>query len=55
MKPIITGISMGIAAGTVAYAMTTASSRDKRMLKSRTGKALHAMGDVVDGISMMMK
>lgn len=55
MKPIITGISMGIAAGTVAYAMTTASTREKKMLKSRTGRALHAMGDVMDGISMMMR
>lgn len=54
-KPIITGISMGIAAGTVAYAVSSASSREKKMLRSRTGRAFHAMGDVMDGISMMMK
>lgn len=55
MKSIISGVSMGIAAGTVIYAVTEATSREKKMLKSRTGKALRAMGDVMDGISMMMK
>ncbi len=55
MKSVISGVSMGIAAGTVIYAISEASSREKKMLKSRTGRALRAMGDVVDGISMMMK
>ena len=55
MKSVISGVSMGIAAGTVIYAIFEASSREKKMLKSRTGRALRAMGDVVDGLSMMMK
>lgn len=54
VKSIITGISFAIAAGSAAYAVANASSREKRMLKSRTGRALHAMGDVMDGISMML-
>ena len=54
MKSMITGVSMAIAAGTVAYAVTEASS-EKKMLKSRTGRAIRAIGDVMDGISMMMK
>lgn len=54
-KSVITGISMGIAAGTVAYAMTASSEREKKMLRSRAGKAFHAIGDVMDGISMLMK
>lgn len=55
LKPIITGVSLGIAAGTVAYAVSMSSARERRMLKSRAGRALHAMGDVIDGISLMMK
>ena len=52
MKSMITGVSMAIAAGTVAYAVTEATSSEK---KSRTGRAIRAIGDVMDGISMMMK
>ena len=57
MKSMITGVSMAIAAGTsfVAYAVTEATSSEKKMLKSRTGRAIRAIGDVMDGISMMMK
>ena len=53
MKSMITGVSMAIAA--VAYAVTEATSSEKKMLKSRTGRAIRAIGDVMDGISMMMK
>ncbi|MGN0594871.1 MAG: hypothetical protein ACI4I6_06900 [Hominimerdicola sp.] len=55
MRSLVTGVTMGIAAGTVVYAISGSSSREKRRLKTRTGKALHAMGDVIDGISVMMK
>ena len=55
MKSMITGGQMAIAAGTVAYAVTEATSSEKKMLKSRTGRAIRAIGDVMDGISMMMK
>lgn len=54
VKSIVTGVSFAIAAGTTAYAIANATSREKRMLKSRTGKALHAMGDVMEGISSML-
>ncbi len=33
MKSMITGVSMAIAAGTVAYAVTEATSSEKKMLK----------------------
>ena len=55
MKSMKTGVSMAIAAVTVAYAVTEATSSEKKMLKSRTGRAIRAIGDVMDGISMMMK
>lgn len=54
IKSIVTGVSFAIAAGSAAFAVANATAREKRMLKSRTGKALHAMGDVMDGISSMM-
>jgi hypothetical protein len=54
IKPIVTGISMGVTAGAIAYAMTASSERDKKMLRSRAGKAFHAMGDVMDGIAVLM-
>lgn len=47
MKSMITGVSMAIAAGTVAYAVTEATSSEKKMLKSRTGRAIRAIGDVM--------
>lgn len=51
---IVKGVSMGLAVGAVTYAISSASRGDKRRLKSRTGKAIRAIGDVMDGISMMM-
>lgn len=51
---IVKGISIGITAGAIAYAVSNASNKDKKRLKSRTGKAIRAIGDVMDGLSMMM-
>ncbi len=51
---IMKGVSVGLTAGAVVYAISSASRSDKRRLKSRTGKAIRAIGDVMDGISMMM-
>lgn len=54
VKTIITGISVCAAAGTIAYALTSASSSQKRMLKKRTGKAMHAIGEMAEGIAQIM-
>lgn len=51
---IVKGISAGLTAGAVVFAISQASSRDKKVLKSRTGKAIRAISDVMDGISSMM-
>ncbi len=48
------GISVGLTVGAVTYAIANASSGEKRKLKSRTGKAIRAIGDVMEGISAMM-
>lgn len=54
IKTIITGISVCAAAGTVAYALTAASSAEKRMLKKRTSRAMNAIGEVAHGIAQIM-
>ncbi|MBQ9376154.1 MAG: hypothetical protein IJU04_07475 [Ruminococcus sp.] len=51
---IIKGVSIGLTAGAIVYAISNSSQRDKNRLKSRTGKAIRAIGDVMDGLSMMM-
>ncbi len=55
MNSIVKGVSIGLTAGAIGYAFVNASSRDKRKLKSNAGKALHAIGDMVEGINYMMK
>ena len=55
VKSVVTGISFALAAGTAAYAVANASQREKRTLKYKAGKALHAMGEVMDTISGIME
>ena len=52
---LVKGISAGFTAGAVVYAISCATKREKRMLKSRTGKAVKAIGDVMEGISSIME
>lgn len=51
---LVKGISVGLTVGAVTYAIASASNGEKRKLKSRTGKAIRAIGDVMEGISSMM-
>lgn len=51
---LVKGVSVGLTTGAIVYAISSASKRDKKMLKSRTGKAIHAISGVMDGISSMM-
>lgn len=55
ISSIAKGVSVGITAGAVAYAVANASSKEKRRMKSNAGRALHAIGDMVEGFNMMMK
>ncbi|MGN1132877.1 MAG: hypothetical protein ACI4RN_00305 [Oscillospiraceae bacterium] len=54
LNSVLKGISAGVTAGAIVYAVTNASHHEKRVLKSRTGKALHAISSVMDEISTMM-
>lgn len=55
MTSMAKGITAGIAAGTMVYAVSNASNRQKRKIKHSTGKALRAIGDMVEGIGYMMR
>ena len=44
------GISVGLTAGAIAFAVANASSKEKRDLKKNAGRALRAIGDIVEGV-----
>ncbi len=52
----MTGIALGVAAGTAAYAMSNMTSRSQRKkLKKTADKAIKNMGAIIDNVSYMMK
>ena len=56
ITPIITGAAVTMAVGTAAYMMSGKSSKEnKKQLKKTATQAIQAVGDVVDGITTMMK
>ncbi|MFA5657949.1 MAG: hypothetical protein WC900_01540 [Oscillospiraceae bacterium] len=55
MNPIIKGVTLGVTVGAIAYAMSNTSSKSRRRMKRTAGKAMKAVGSVVDGISFMMR
>ncbi len=48
------GASAGIVAGAAVYAYTNARSSKKRRLKSKTAKAIHAVGDIAETMAEFM-
>ena len=55
MGSLMTGAAAAMAVGTAAYLMSTAPKSRKKQLKKKAGQAVQAVGEVVDGISSMMK
>lgn len=51
LSAVMKGVSMGVAAGVMTYTISSASGRQKRKIKHSTGKAIKAMGEVIDGVS----
>lgn len=52
---ILTGAAVTMAVGTAAYMMSgKGSKRATKQLKKKAGKAVQAVGDIVDNISNMM-
>lgn len=54
MSAVAKGVSMGVAAGVMTYALSNASMHQKKKIKRSTEKAIKAVGDVINGISYMM-
>ena len=55
VKSVVTGLTVAAVAGTLAYGMSTASAREKRTLKNKTGRALYAIVDVMEVVSAMLR
>ena len=51
---VIKGIAAVAAVGTAAYLYSNSSPRTKRKIKRTTGKAMHSMGEMMNGITGMM-
>lgn len=54
IKTIITSVGVCAAAGTAVYAVLSSSAAEKRMLKKRTSRAMHAIGEMAEGIAQIM-
>lgn len=52
---LITGASVGAVLGSAYLMLSKASERKKHNLKRHTGKAMRAMGDVVDDITSIVR
>lgn len=52
--PFMKGIAIGVTVGAMTYAISNSSTKSRKRMKRNSGKAVRAMGDVIDGISMML-
>ncbi len=48
------GVSAGMITGAAVYAYTNARTSKKRRLKSKTAKAIHAVGDIAEAVADFM-
>lgn len=56
MSTALTGVALGVAAGTAAYAMSgMTTKRQRKMIKKTADKAMKNVGHIVENISYMMK
>ncbi|MCD8095352.1 MAG: hypothetical protein LUE12_04410 [Ruminococcus sp.] len=51
---MLKGMGAGIATGAAVYAFSNSTSSKKRKLKSRTARAIHAIGDIAEGVADFM-
>ena len=47
------GVSVGMVVGAATYAMCCANHKDKKKMKSNAGKAMRAIGSMVEDFSNM--
>lgn len=54
VSAILTSAAVTAAVGTAAYMMTGRKKNTAKQIKKTAGKAVQAVGDIVDGISSLM-
>lgn len=54
VSSVMKGVSMGLATGIMTYTIANATSKQKNKIKHSTGKAIKAVGEVIDGVSNML-
>lgn len=52
---MLTGLAAGAVVGTAAYMMSSQKKRVNKTMKKNAGKAIKAVGAVIDNVSYMMK
>lgn len=55
MSSVVTGLAAGAVVGTAAYMMTSGKKKTSTNMKKNAGKALKAVGTVIENVSYMMK
>ena len=55
MSSVVKGLAAGAVVGTATYMMTSKKKRMATSMKKNAGKALKAMGSVIENVSYMMK
>ena len=54
LPTILTGAAVTAAVGTAAYMMTGKKKNTAKQMQKKAGKAVQAVGDIVESISSMM-
>ena len=52
---IAKGMAAGVAVGAVTYMMTNSNRKRSKAIKKGTGKAIKAVGTIVDNVTTMMR
>lgn len=52
---IAKGVGVGMLAGAAAVTVGSMLIKDKKHLKKNAGKAIHAVGDLIDNVEYMLK
>lgn len=55
VSAVMKGLATGAVIGTATYMMTQSKKRTSNMMKKNAGKALKAVGTVIENVSYMMK
>lgn len=55
MSSVVKGLAAGAVVGTATYMMTSGKKKSNGSLKKNAGKALKAVGTVIENVSYMMK